>query len=378
MKFMKRILLFLFIFLVPFVSGIGISPPEHELDFKPGLEKEIKYTLVNTQNTPIEARVNVSGKLAPYVEAKQKEISVAPSKAKTVKLELSLPEKLEPGWNNANVKFLDNTKRGSGMFGVKVAVRGKLKVFVPFPEFYAEPKLNVGNINKGEDINYKVTINNRGEKDIQNSHLSLKFMYNNEKKKEINFNNINIKSLEQHTIQDSFSSEGLKKGIYKVQGVYDYGKINEFNTTFRIGSYEIFLRNYSTRLYSDQVTPLDIRVKSNWNGKIKKAYVTVEINDSSYRSIEKTLQAFEEKTFTPYINDETLKEGGEYEANITVHYGGKTTSKIVTLSTIDKKEKKEDQPSTLLPPVLTSTSTYLIVIAVLLAIMNIILLRSKK
>lgn len=375
---MRKAALFLFIFLIPIVSGIGISPPEHELNFQPGLEKEIRYTLVNTQNTPIEAKINVSGKLAPYIEVDQEFIQVKPASARSINLKLSLPEELDPGWNIAKIEFLDNTQRGGGMFGVKVAVVGKLKVFVPYPDLYADTKLRVSNINMGEDIRYKVEIANRGEQDIKNSRLSLKILYNGVEKKEITFKDIDVKSLEEHVIEDSFSSEGLKKGIYTAKGVYDYGKIQEFNKTFNIGSFEIFLVNHSENLYAGQVTPLDVTVRSNWNGEIKGAYVTVKINKTTHRSLEKNLLAFEEKTFKPYIDDESFKAGNDYKANITIHYGNHNTSEIVTLKAMNKQEQIQEQPGVALPPILTSTTTYLVLLVLLLIVMNVILLWRKK
>ncbi len=60
------ILLFVLLLVLPSVWGIGIAPDSSTIDFEPFLEGNLTIHIINTDDFPINATVNLEGDFAKY------------------------------------------------------------------------------------------------------------------------------------------------------------------------------------------------------------------------------------------------------------------------------------------------------------------------
>lgn len=393
--FSSIIIIILLTLFLPFTLAIGISPPQHEINFEPGKTVSFSHIIINNRDIPMKALINISGGLAPYIELEKNEIAIGAQSTSTVNYKIRMPSKLTPGWNYADIRVLDNSRRGSGMFSIAVAVVGRLKVFSPYPELYAVGNLYVPNINEGDDLYYNVTIYNQGEKNITDASLQLSFLFlNGNVIKKIDFDKISISSMESYSVADYLPAEDFKKGVYIANADFDYGNKNNpvnLNSTFFVGSYDIEITNHSNTIYAGQITPFKVDIRSNWNGPISNVYSTLRIKGISYNSLETGLSPFGTATLTSYIDDTSFAVGEKHTADLTIYYGGSNISKIIELDVLEWKNlitPIEVAPATDLPIIieeksiiktlLSSPTVLLTLCVIVLVIINLLLFLRKK
>ncbi len=363
------------------VNSIGISPPVHETNFEPGKTESYRHNIVNTLDEVITVKVEPSGDLEPYIELKEEEMEIDANGVGTLSYEVNQPEELSPGWHEVEFLIKDKTNRGGGMFSLRLSVIGKLRIFVPYPDIYAEPKMDINDINKGEDIEFEIEIKNRGTEDIVDSNLKLDFFYDDELIEELVYENIDISRLESYTIEERIESNNFNEGLHKAKGTYNYGKEKKFQEPFKIGAFDVDLINYSKKIYTEGVSPVSVTLRNKWNGIIEGTSIHLTINGKTFRSVDETLEAFEEKTYKVYLDKEDLDAGSIYEAQLTIFFGNDEKTKNITLTAVERKNKPtidEPKDTTTETSIIFNPTIYLIIIAVLLALMNIILLRNKK
>jgi len=366
------------------VVAIGVSPPLFKVNYEPGKVQEFSHNIVNGDDKPIHATINVSDTLAPYIELYETEVDVPALGSYPVQYKLTHPPELRPGWNKGKIHIIDTTERGGGMFSIAVGVVAEVRIFSPYPDLYAEGSFAVPSVNEGEDVGYTLKLYNRGELDITGSSVDLAFRYDDgtlvAKASE---DNIDMVSMGSYTVSGSLPAKDFKKGLYYADAAYHYGPELELTKKFQVGSYEVEILNHTDELYAASITPMTISVRSMWNGDISSVYCTVKVNGEEYKSLDQKLAPFAEHTFTVYIDDISFQVGETHKATITAHYGNDETSKTADMNVVDKQfvpqETEEPQGWTsTLGALAASQTVYLVIAVLLLIIINIILLRRRK
>jgi len=380
MKLTKYFILFLFI--LPFTYAIGISPASQTMLYEPGESFTFSNRILNNRDVPIDVTIIPTGELGPYIDLTVNETTIDPNSGMRFKYTITHPFNLTPGERTGFVEIHDNTLRGGGMFGVKVVVKHRTIVKVPYPGKYALLDIEVPDINLGELIQFNVNVENMGTEDLSDTSLVVVLKdHQGEVLKEKRFKQISIKTKAVHKVKDYFSSNDLTKGIYYIEAVYDFGKIINESERFFIGSFDIDIVKYDSKIYYEQISPYNVQVLSNWNGEIEDVYIEVEINNKTYPSPSKVIRPLGGMNFISYIDDKSLALDQTYDTKITVYYGESQKSKNVNVTVVEYKGQKLEQPKkpdTSLISLVTSSTGYLILIIIILVLFNLSLVYKKK
>jgi hypothetical protein len=149
------------------------------------------------------------------------------------------------------------------------------------------------------------------------------------------FEPVPINTTEYDYFRRYLNTDNLKPDNYIAEAVIDYsGLKQQVNATFRVGNLYVNITDFTKNLTAEEINPFIIKVKSNWNGNIKGVYADVKIlNDTfetTFRTPQIELNAWEEKNITGYFEAKGLK-GGEYKLEITLNYLNKNTFSSGTL-----------------------------------------------
>jgi hypothetical protein len=384
MKLKKFILFFLIllfsnIILTNFSNAITISPPSYETNFEPNSKHKIIFTLINKDSKLMKIKVNATGTLKDYITFGEEEFELKPLSRKNVEVILNLPENLEPGENIGKIEFLDNTPAANGMFRISVGVIGKIKIFAPYPGYYATMNFETFNINLGQQINYRTEIHNKGKKDIVNARLQVDFLdVDNKKIISKTHEGINIPSTEKFNLNQYFDSHDLfVSGEYLATSTFYYedNKKIEKNKTFNVGIYSFDILNYPDYLYEQQITPYVITAKNYFNGKVDNVYASLTIDGKEYSSHKISFRNFEKKNITIYVDNMNFNLGETYKAKLTLFFGEESISKDIKLKIIEPPKKLESPKKS--SGIEINTSVILIAVVLILIIFNIILLLKK-
>jgi hypothetical protein len=362
--------------------AIGLSPPTHEIVFEPNTEHTFRFSVINKGPKLMNVKVNATGGLRDYISFSENEFDLKPMSYSSITVNLKLPDSLPPGITRTNIEFLDATPSPSGMFKISVGVTGAIKVFEPYPDFYATMNVEIPDINVNQQINYKVNIQNKGKKEINDGKFEIDFFDINNKSIISKKHDVeNILSVKSFSINRYFNSEDLfGSGRYLAVSRFYYGddQTIEKETYFNIGVYSFEIINSSKQLYAGQITPYKFKVKNSYNGNVDEVYGALTINDKTYTSHKFSFKPFQEKDILVYVDNLNFIDGETHDAKITLYFGGKSISQDVKLNVIEPpKQKKVELPKKNISIELT-TSTILIAVVVLLIIFNIALLFKKS
>jgi hypothetical protein len=161
------------------VNAIGLRAEDLKLRlvFKPGLEKEIGYTIVTNAGITMDYHVSVEGDLAEYVTLSQSEFKdVKSGEYPKFTAIIRLPDEIErPGIHEIGIIASEASSRtGEGSsFGIKTSTRARILIDVPYPEKYAEMRVDARDVKVDEPIRFTVSVKNRGKQDILSAYAKL-------------------------------------------------------------------------------------------------------------------------------------------------------------------------------------------------------------
>src|SRR3989344_3857673 len=157
------LIIFSGILLINGVFALGITPARTTINFAPGLEQDVSFTIVNSEHKDINLVVYAAGELNQSVFISESLLEMkANDEAKEIKYKVELPLELKPGLNTAEIVVLEVHSGVAGIGGV-VGVATQLHVLVPYPGKYAEAELN---IISGEEVTFVIPVFSRGKVDL--------------------------------------------------------------------------------------------------------------------------------------------------------------------------------------------------------------------
>ena len=323
--------------------ALGISPAKVEMNFAPGMEKTIEYSVFG--NAGQELELYVVGELAEYIQLDKSEL-VGGGK---FNLKLKLPESLEKSGKLitiVGVKEKIDEELRAGTIGTSVIIQVLVIVNVPYPGKYLELALKSHDVNVGESVNLELEIASKGKENVIVTPL-IEIVSQNKTIETLYFKNREIKSQEKITLYKTLDTTNYNPGKYNAVAIVDYGKIVQAESGFKIGELVISVTNYTKQIIIDKVKSFYIEIESGWNNQIDGAYAEVFIlNDSksliSFKTSSTKLTPWEKKTITGFFDTSNFTEGF-YDANITLfYYGkeiGKSSSELVEIEFIEEPKQ---------------------------------------
>ncbi len=316
---------------------VGISPGLYEIDFKPGLKQDFRYTILGDTN--MQFRIFAEGELAQYTTISPKSLD----RPGDIVVTLNLPDNLNlPG---ENILFISAKQQGSGKGGISLLgnVKGIIKVRVPYPDEYATASLSSTNANAGKPIKLKATINNLGKQDIL-AKTSIKIYDSlNRSVTTLPTGDKEVPSLGSVVVETQLNTEGYLPGYYRAELIVEYGdKIARAETVFRLGEFFVNITGHSNDFTRDVLNKLDLEIESFWSDSIEDVYANITIiNHTNINFITNpvNLEGFQKSSVTGYFDTTGILEE-DFKAKAVLHYNDRTTERILSLRF--KKEKSNN------------------------------------
>ncbi len=320
----------LLMFLLQYASAsLGVSPAKYEINFEPNLKQTFSFEFRGDKDAIFD--IYAEGDLADYLQ-----LSTDTIKEKgVVTATLELPAELDvPGKHRLYVVAAQQAEDESGKgFALIGNARGVIQLEVPYPGKYAEVEFTTTNVKTGEDVEFKLKINNLGKEAI-NTKSYLEIYDSFEKKIETFYAGENaLLPTESTEIAGSLGTSKYKPGKYKAAAVVEYeGKTVKKESLFRIGELYMGITKHSNNFQKDKINRFEIEAESFWNDPIENVYATVTIPEYgiSFTTPSVAVNGFQKTVLTGFFDTSTI-DAKTFQAKITLRYGDKITEDVVDL-----------------------------------------------
>lgn len=371
---MKRckffILLFVLILSSLSVSAIRISPDSIRIEFEPNFEQTYTFATGQAENVG----VNIEGPLAEYVSLEENNIA----KDGTFLIKVSLPEDIDPPGKHLVFVGLTEAGKGGGTVSARAAIRTPIDIRVPYIGIYAQSSFNAVDVKINETAEFIVTMANLGKLNITDAKSIIDIMNGKGEKVDT------IESQENFIITKStgniisvFDPSKHVAGNYKAIAHLSYeGQNKDLEDTFRIGSLNIEIVNFTKNFIKKDIVNFDLEVESGWNSQISNIFAEIKIFNnskelSSFKTVSFDLEPWERKEVSTFWETHGMGEGA-YDAEITLFYQGSQSKSNGKVYLRIPKEKMNFVDK------YVTTTNLLIFAVVLLILINLIVLLKKR
>lgn len=337
--FVFFVLTVFFLFGVRAIS-VGVSPGIYEVGFQPGYEGDFGFTYTfGAEDYSFD--IYADGDLAKYVTLDKNSLTGGGM----ITAHLALPSKIEiPGahriviWATPNEESL---RKSSGGLGAVLTVGGVIKINVPYPGKYIDLDFEVLDINEGEKVPVNLKIYSRGV-ELVNTNSKVEILdFFNETVGSFQLGSNSIEPEDFASISSELDTSEYGSGNYRVLLTVDYdGERIVVEKKLKIGELYVGITNYTNKVEKNKINQFYIGVESFWNDPIENVYAEVKLSgrDVSFSTSPINLPAWQEGTLQGYFDTNGIEED-EVQANISLHYGGKVTEKIVDVQLSKGKYK---------------------------------------
>jgi len=363
---------FLFLLLTSVVESIGLAPGKAYLDYDEGETATFELRVIGSTGSS-KVQMYTQGWLADYVSLSETEFVFDPEKKIypiTVTIDMPPYEEItEYGLQRFFIGAQDIVE-SSGGISASAAVKMWVEMDIPFPGKYARIKeFVVNHILEGEVTPVTATIANRGTNPL--SSAKVRFSLANLKGDvllEKEFSNIFIPVDAEQVFEHEFLTENFDSGIYEilVTFFYDDGSSIQKSTTYFIGTTDILLTDYTSRLEAGTINKINVTLQSIWGSPLNNVRLAIRTNEktSSLPSID--LAAFEEVTIETFIEvpqTDELTLDADLQMTIPITTEESMEKSIPLTFELYASSRKE------FPIKLTTTSTLFLIVGVLLILL---------
>jgi len=333
--------LVLLIVLASNVIALGITPARTTLDFSPGLEKTVSFSVLNSEQKNANLVVYVQGELNGSISLKETSINMLSSEeSKQMSYDIKLPEELSPGLHTAEVVVLQLPEKSNNnaYVGAALGVATQIHVFVPYPGKYAEADLNIVNAEKNGEATFVIPVVSRGDLDLVNVRANIDIYTKlNEKVATFNTNEISVNSGERKEIVAKWKAD-VPIGSYRAVAtlIYD-GESLTLEKEFSVGSASLELQQISVNDFSlGEIAKIEMLVENKWTEPMQGVYTETEVFNSKgqvmadFKSPTYNIQPLNKVVLVSYWDTAGVKQG-QYDANLYLRYGEKSTNNKMQL-----------------------------------------------
>ncbi len=332
------------LFVLPFVSGIGLSPDYLYLPYAPLAEGTTSMRVINTVESPLLASLYLEGELAEYFTIVDTSVPIGPLSSEPFTITYKLPyEHPTPGPNQIIV-HVKNEPPGGGVAAV-LNVIAKIIVEVPYPEKYLAYTVTTQNVNVGENILFNFAAHNKGSENIFTVKPSVTFYHTPAMEESLGTYEGQPVSLvvnNQKTISLAINSTELGTGEYFVVTSINYDGIPtpRKDISVTVGYKDISVINYTEMLLAGSIQEFSLTLKNHWNRVVEDVYVEAYLARDSVpltnRFFSQTKNINPLETFTlPLFLDVTDIAAGSYDVIVNVYYDDLTKQETLSLKLRD-------------------------------------------
>ena len=336
-----------FILTLQTISSIGITPGRTTINFEPGLQAEIPFSIINTEGKDMSVVFTVSGDLSESITLTQAFAEFSSSDdSKSFSYLINLPLKFDkPGIHQAEIIALELPKdiRETGAFvGATVAVVTQLYVNVPYPNKYLEGDVNVIESGEGANTIFLIPIVNRGKLDIGDARAIVDiYTILNEKIATIESESVSVKSLEKAEIIIDWPTDANPGRYLAVVTIIYDNEVLELRKEFNIGELsleiiEVFVEDFEL----GGIAKFEALIENKWSNDLKDVFLNILVyNDegetmADFKSPTYDLNALSKSELVAYWDTVGVKKG-TYDGKLILRYGEKSIERNIALKITD-------------------------------------------
>jgi len=339
---LMAIMLISILIILPGITGLGISPGRITLDYEPGLEKEVLFSIYNNENKDMTVQLMVEGELNDSIVLSDRlfEFKINDSLMYS-KYDISLSTELNesPGLHTARIVALEVPRNFAGetSVGATVAVASQLYVNVPYPGKYIDADISFLNVEEGSTASLILPIINRGEIGIEDVSAVVDiYDMSDEQIESIETSSISISPGKREQLFVKWNVN-VSSGDYlaKVRINFD-GETKEFEKGFSVGVPIVVTEGiYISDFKLGEIAKLEIIVSNKWSQDLKDVFATLVLHKddeviADLRSTKKDIPALGKEELVIYWDTKGVEEG-EYYGEFKIYYGEKVSETTMTL-----------------------------------------------
>ena len=336
----NKIFVFAILFCLIFVQGVsalGITPGRTSVDFSPNLEREVTFSVVNTESKDIDIAFSVEGDLTNYINISNEVVSFsAGESSKSFKYSLKLPTSLSPGIHKAKIIATELAEDLDGDMVIKatVSVATQIYVSVPYPGKFVEANFNIVTFEDTDAVNFYVPFISRGEEIIESVDAVVDIYKRDEKIGSLNTTELSfVKTGDRKELSATWNPE-VAPGEYLAKVVVDYDgeKIN-LEKEFNVGYEDFEVLGISVNNFKlGDVAKLEILIQNKLSDSVEDVFADLKIYDGELEQIADLesanydIPALSNKEMIVYWDTEYLEEG-IYGSELKINHEDKFISK---------------------------------------------------
>jgi len=315
--------------LIPGAYAIGVSPGRTTFDFSPNVEKEVGFSIVNTENKAMNVAFIVSGDLKEYISLNSDVVGFSSGEnSKDFKYTLKLPEKLTPGLHIAEIEAIElpeNIKDVKLVVKATVSVVTQVYVYVPYPGKYVDVSVDIVPREDSNKVNFYIPLVSRGEEKISSAKGTIDIYKNGEKIDTVSTNEISIATTEKKELSAVWDAVNGGEYTAKIKVEYD-GNVKEIEKKFNVGNESIGLLGVSTNNFKlGDVARIRILVQNKLSDDAKDASASLSVFNSNSENIADLksenydIPALSNTEMIVYWDTEKLQTG-DYDSELGINY----------------------------------------------------------
>ncbi|MFW6311737.1 MAG: hypothetical protein ACOC1K_05825, partial [Nanoarchaeota archaeon] len=330
------------------IYAIGITPGRTTVNFKPGLSKDVSFSILNSEHKEMSVAFSVRGNLSEYIEFDQNSVEFSESEeSKSFTYTINLPEDYEefgePGTHKAEIVALElpkdipeDSKEGPS-FVASVAVVTQLFVDVPYPDKYAEASIET--ISSPNEVVFIIPVNNKGKLDIVESNAIID-IYNqeNNKIKTLKTNTKSIDALKREDLSAEWDTSDVPSGKYtaKADVFYD-DEVISLEKQFEVGQRALEIIEIDVDDFTlGEIAKFEALVENKWSEKIKKAYLNIIVYNeedevmADFKSPTYDIPSSRKEKMISYWDTAGVQEG-TYDGKLILRYENNSDERNIQL-----------------------------------------------
>lgn len=342
----KLFLIFAFLFLIFAnifnVHALGITPGRITINFKPGMETEIPFSVINNEHKSMEVALMVSMKseMNNVITLQQNKLVFKPEEErKEVKYKVKLPDNLEAGLHTGEIIAVEiprQSEEGTSI-GATIAVISQLYVYVPCAGKCVDAELNVLNAEANSTATFIVPVINRGRLGIGEARAIIDIYDNGNKIASIETDSAAIQPEERKELMGKWAVS-IGQGSYtaKVSVFFD-SETKIFEKQFSVGSEPLSIESILVNDFSlGEIAKLKILVENKLNQELKNVYANLLVYNkqeqvmADVKSATENIPASNKKELVAYWDTVGVQEGS-YNGKLLVYYDKKSAEKNLVL-----------------------------------------------
>lgn len=334
--------------------AIGLTPGRTTVDFEPGLENTVAFTIINNEHKDFNAFVYAEDELKNVITAEKNIVEFrAADDSKPFVFSYKLPEKMDkPGEHWAKIVVMEmppgsqSPEAGGQVVLATTAVVHQLKVMVPYPGKYADVELISSDAEPNGTVNFFAKIYNLGTEKIYGASATIDILGpTNEKIDTIEGETIAVESKKTGEIAIPWQAN-VNPGMYHAVLTVDYdGKIASAEKNFGVGALRIEVLDVKVRNFAlGGIAKFEINVENKWNQKVTNVYADMIMSNqkgdqvASFKSASADIEPLQRSTLYAYWDTAGVDKGA-YDAKLILHFADKSSEKLmktyVNLESID-------------------------------------------